>query len=90
MNVQNIFNKVISSGLYSERHYTLMCRAVEAAYCLDVLTKPEADCIHQEIKSYLKGYGSLAGALDNKGLSCDYASRLEIYQDWANKPLLEK
>lgn len=90
MNVQTIFNKVIDAGLYKESNYILMCHAVEAAYCLEVLTKDEADTAHKEIKLYLKGYGSLAGALDNRGLPWDFKSRLSIYQDWANKPSLEK
>lgn len=90
MNVQNTFNMVIAANLYSEDNYGLMCHAIEAAYCLEVLTKEEADMAHKEIKTYLKGYGSLAGALDNRGLPWDFESRLKIYKDWENKPSLEK
>jgi len=88
MNVQNVFDKVIDSGLYAEKQ--LMCHAVKQAWADHVINCEEKAVALAEIKSYLKGYGSLAAALDNKKLAWDYSSRLAIYKDWTNKPSLEK
>lgn len=90
MNVQDVFNKVIDSGFYSEHDVQLMCHALRQAEAASIISKEEHQLGKKEIISYLSGFGSLGGLLDNKNHPWDFQSRLSIYKDWANRPSLKK
>lgn len=89
MNIQEIFNRVIAAGHYSDWNGNgrpLMCPALtEAANC-GVITLAESIAAKQEIDKYLCGFGSLGGMLHNKNRDYLFEARLAIYKDWANKP----
>lgn len=85
--VQNIFDQMIDTRYYSEQNgEVLMCKALKNALKDDVISAEDYHIAHRAIRSYLGGFGSLAGLLDNKGYLWDFSSRLVIYQDWGNKP----
>lgn len=85
MNVQDIFNKVIESGHYSYR-VSLMCPALGAARRDKVITQDEYQFAYDEIRKYLGAYGSLGGKLNSMKLNYEFNSRLQIYQNWENRP----
>lgn len=85
MNVQEIFNKVIEEGYYSYR-VMLMCPALGAARRDKVITQEEWQLAIDEIKAYLKGYGSLGGKLMNMKLPYKFEHRMEIYKNWSERP----
>jgi hypothetical protein len=84
MNVQNTFNKVIDQGIYNEQQ-ALMCHALKEAARLGVITAEEFVAAKTAITACLKGFGSLGGFLDYKKQPYDFATRLAVYKDWANK-----
>lgn len=81
---QEIFNKVIEAGFYNEKD-GLMCHSLKAAARQGVITAEEFIAAKDEITAYLKGFGSLGGYLDYKKQPFDFATRLAVYKDWANK-----
>lgn len=85
-NVQVVFDKVISAGIYSKTKQVLMCHALKQAQQEGVITSTERSIARGEINDYICGFGSLGGFLDYKGSSFDFETRLVIYKDWANKP----
>jgi hypothetical protein len=88
VNVQDVFDKVISGKYYSEHNGAqLMCHALKNAARGGTITAEEFILATKEIRSYLGGFGSLGGLLDFKGGPWHFAARLYIYQDWANKPI---
>lgn len=82
--IQETFNKVIEAGLYNEKS-GLMCHSLLAAVIQSVITVAEYTTAEAEIRTYLKGFGSLGGYLDYKSQPYDFNSRLAVYKDWANK-----
>ena len=88
MNVQNVFDKVIQAGIYKEE-YSLMCNALRRASVTALITPEEFHFARSEIQNYLGAFGSLGGFLNFKGRPHEFADRLAIYKDWANKPNLK-
>lgn len=87
VNVQDVFNKVIADRYYSEYNgVVLMCHALKNAAQDGVITAEEFTVASKEIRTYLGGFGSLGGLLDNKGQDWQFTARLAIYEKWANKP----
>lgn len=85
MQLQEIFNAVITAGLYNEQN-CLMCHSLREAALSGVVTTLERDRALFEINAYLSGFGSLGGFLDYKKSDFDFQTRLSVYQDWANRP----
>lgn len=83
--VQKVFDKVILGGFYNEK-MCLMCDALNHASANGAIVPEEFHLARAEIRSYLGGFGSLGGFLDFKGQPYEFADRLAIYKDWANKP----
>jgi hypothetical protein len=85
--VQDVFNKVIDSKYYSEYNgVVLMCHALKNAAREGAITAEEFILATKEIRTYLGGFGSLGGLLDNKNQPWHFTARLAIYENWANKP----
>lgn len=87
VNVQDVFNKVIADRYYSEYNgVVLMCHALKNAAQDGVITAEEFTVANKEIRTYLGGFGSLGGLLDNKNQPWHFTARLAIYENWENKP----
>ena len=89
--VQTIFDKVIASGHYrKESPAPEMCLSLLNAWEDDVITHKEYKQAAIEIQDYIRGFSFLSSALAYNGLHADRPSRLALYQDWANRPILTK
>lgn len=91
MDIQLIFDTVIDYGFYKDRDeggVPLMCVALERAEKAGVISQLERDSAKHEISKYLRGFGSLGGALWYKEKPWQFEHRLAIYKDWANKPAI--
>lgn len=89
MNIQEVFDKVIEAGYYTE-NAPLMCFSLTKASFNGVISLEERSFAHDEIKKYLGAFGSLGGLLCNNKLPYCFQDRLSIYKDWANRPVLFK
>jgi hypothetical protein len=91
--IQTIFNVVIEAGLYpqqpSKTSHDLMCFALSEAVAPQVISLEEYMFAKGEIEDYLGDSGLLAVALQRDKLPNCIQNRLQIYQDWANKPPLK-
>ncbi len=85
VNVQDVFNKVIGE-FYAEDKEVLMCKALDNARKIGKLDAVEYCVAKQDIKDYLKAFGSLGGMLMHASKPYDFNFRLEIYKDWNNRP----
>jgi hypothetical protein len=100
-NVQQIFNKVIKSGIYKDTDFEgadsegassrYMCLALSRAKFVGVITKEDCDKASFAIDSYLRpaSFVTLRGVLSYMDLPCDFSARLAIYKDWKNRPTLK-
>ena len=91
--LQEIFNAVILSGIYSEDRQVYMCLALDVASASNVITSAECFKARTAIKNYLRptlNY-SLAGALSkvNNSNPYGYSDTLAIYKNWAKRPSLK-
>lgn len=87
MNIQEIFNRVIATGLYGGPN-SYMCHSLDNAMNADVVTEPEAYFAERKIKEYLKevGESTMNGVLIEMEKPYRDGEAIEIYKDWANRP----
>ena len=89
VDVQDVFNRVIDVGFYSEA-MDWMCVSLLNARDVGLISVSEHKQARGEIRAYLPSkYLTLEGALEANGLPCDFEFRLAIYRDWANRPKLK-
>ena len=86
---QEILNAAIASGHYrKESPATQMCLSLLNAWNAGVITHKEYKQAVIEIQNYIQGFSFLAAALSANWLPHDRASRLALYQNWDDRPLL--
>lgn len=86
--VQEIFNIMIETELYSERLYPLMCHALDTA--IHEISEEEFQIAHSAIQEYIKPYGSLGGLLRHNNHAYEFKDKIEIYKNWDNRPIFSK
>lgn len=89
--VQETFNAVIDAGLYGDGN-PWMCHALDDALAAKIISEDDWREALAEIKSYLEPSRSLSlnGHLALMHRSVYYAkehTNLNIYRDWANRPV---
>ena len=92
--VQQILNKVILAGYYSEEvdanKSCYMCFALDLAKKADLITSEEAWFVVEEIQRYVGRRQYISHRLRELGYPWWFADRLHIYQHWANRPVIRK
>lgn len=89
--VQTIFNIVIESGHYNEDNLDWMCGSLKHCRHDGLISQLEVDIAVNEIEAYLDTAecAFLRTGLWQSGLPYNFADRLAIYKDWANRPKLQ-
>lgn len=91
MNIQEIFNRVIATGLYGGSN-SYMCNSLHGALEAGVITEGEYHFADTSIKEYLKQMkeSTISGILIEQGKPYRNGEAIEIYRDWANRPFYLK
>ena len=88
VNVQDVFNRVIDAGFYSESG-EWMCHSLELARRCGVISKEEKEIARREIRAYLGSFTILESKLYYYNLPHEFSDRLAIYRNWASRPNLK-
>lgn len=83
--IQEIFDLTISSNHYV--HHSLMCYSLLFAKYEGILSDREATLATRQVRSYIRPHVRMDDFIKHHKFK---VTPMDIYKDWANRPMLEE